>query len=394
MASLSPLGIAVGDGGPAWTLNRKLFVTALRQFLSDTPHVEKSITEQATRALRYIDDQQGQPFYPEDILPKCLAEVISKIVFGSRFNSSDPDFSQFLELVKVNLGDVGLNEMAGFCDFFPFTKYVPLEAYKRKKELDHSSFAIIRKQLKKAEEDFDPSVPSTNFISSLLKEKHEVIAQGVEAERVMSKDCLLNIINDMFVAGFETVSTILWWVIAYMANYPDVQTKAQRELDDIVGRDRFPSLDDHPNMPFFQATIMEVQRLANIGDCTIHHYTLKDTFLCGHRVPKGTVVLVNLPAIHLDPEFWENPAHFNPYRHIDTERKLITQQRNWMPFSAGCRYCPGESFAKVELFFFSSIMLQHFTFHSERGKEPPSLKGFVSVMITRPHSFAVCAVRR
>ena len=119
---MSPLGIAVGDGGPAWTLNRKLFVTALRQFLSDTPHVEENITEQATRVLRYIDDQQGQPFYPEDILPKCLAEVISKIVFGSRFNSSDPDFCRFLELVKVNLGDVGLNEMAGFCDFFPFTK--------------------------------------------------------------------------------------------------------------------------------------------------------------------------------------------------------------------------------------------------------------------------------
>ena len=394
MLILSSLGIAAGDGGPAWKLHRKLVVTALRQFLSDTQHIEESVTEQATRVIQYIDDQYGQPFYPEDIFPKCLAEVISEIVFGSRLNSFNPDFSRFLELVKINLGDVGLNETAGFCDFFPFTKYLPLEVYKRKIELKENIFAIISRQLKAAEKDFDPSVPSTNFICSLLKERHEVIAQDVDNERMMSENYLLNIIYDMFVAGFETVSTTLWWVIAYMVNYPDVQRKAQRELDDIVGRDRFPSLDDRPNMPFFQATIMEVQRLANIGDCTIPHYTLKDTFLCGHRVPKGTVVLVDLPAIHLDPECWENPVHFNPYRHFDTEGKLITQQRNWLPFSAGRRYCPGESFAKVELFLFSSIMLHQFTFHSERGKKPPSLKGFVSLMMTRPHSFAVCAVRR
>ena len=178
--------------------------------------------------------------------------------------------------------------MVGFSDFFPLTKYLQLEAYKRKIELKENIFGIIRRPLKAAEKDFDPSVPSTNFICSLLKERHEGIAQDVDNERMISEDYLLNIINDMFVAGFETVSTTLWWVISYMANYPDVQTKAQRELDDVVGRDRFLSLDDRPNMPFFQAMIMEVQRLANIGDCTVPHYTLKDTFLCGHRVPKGS----------------------------------------------------------------------------------------------------------
>ena len=116
--------------------------------------------------------------------------------------------------------------MVGFSDVFPLTKYLQLEAYKRKIELKENIFAIIRRQLKAAEKDFDPSVPSTNFICSLLKERHEAIAQDVDAERMMSEDYLLNIINDMFVAGFETVSTSLWWVIAYMVNY--TRTSKQR----------------------------------------------------------------------------------------------------------------------------------------------------------------------
>ena len=35
-----------------------------------------------------------------------------------------------------------------------------------------------------------------------------------------------------------------------MANYPNIQMKAQQELDDVVGRDRFPRLDDRPDLVF------------------------------------------------------------------------------------------------------------------------------------------------
>ena len=46
-----------------------------------------------------------------------------------------------------------------------------------------------------------------------------------------------------------------------MLMHPDVQKRAQEELDRVVGTDRLPTLDDRENLPFVNAVIMEVMRL-------------------------------------------------------------------------------------------------------------------------------------
>lgn len=46
-----------------------------------------------------------------------------------------------------------------------------------------------------------------------------------------------------------------------MLMHPDVQKRAQEELDRVVGTDRLPTLDDRKNLPFVNAVIMEVMRL-------------------------------------------------------------------------------------------------------------------------------------
>ena len=80
-------------------------------------------------------------------------------------------------------------------------------------------------------------------------------------------------------------------------------------------------------------------------------------------------------SVHLDPKCWENPTMFNPYRHIDENGKLITNQGNFYPFGAGRRVCAGEPLAKVELFLFLSWMLQEFTFIAEEdGRPSPGLR--------------------
>ena len=123
-----------------------------------------------------------------------------------------------------------------------------------------------------------------------------------EKSALLLEDYMVNTIEDMFAAGYKTISTTLRWAIAFLANFPEIQSKIQQELDDVVGGDRLPSLDDRPNMPLLQASIMEMQRLGNIADQAVPHYTLTDTTLCGYRVSKDTVALPNLEAVHLDPE--------------------------------------------------------------------------------------------
>ena len=108
-----------------------------------------------------------------------------------------------------------------------------------------------------------------------------------------------------------------------------------------------PGLDDRPSLPLVQATIMETLRLGNVAETALPHYTLKDTTLAGYRVPKDTVVVPNLMAVHMDPSCWEDPTKFNPHRHIDGDGQVVTNSVNFLPFSAGRRVCAGEALAKV-----------------------------------------------
>lgn len=45
-----------------------------------------------------------------------------------------------------------------------------------------------------------------------------------------------------------------------MLLYPDVQHKAQEELDRVVGRDRLPEIADQDSLPYISATIKEMLR--------------------------------------------------------------------------------------------------------------------------------------
>ena len=326
-------------------------MTAVRQYLSDQQLVQERISEQATSLIQYFEEKNGKEFDPGNILMESVANVICRITFGELFNSSHPDFEELLHLNNLAFVDTELNSESFVLDLFPLAKYFPFKSYKTEQKLSDRIFEIISRQLKLQLEEFDITSEGKSLIQSLIKER--IIAESELGEQdktsLLSDDYIVNTLEDMFSAGYETTSTTLRWVIAFLVNNPECQTEMQDKLDEVVGRDRMPVLDDRSNLVLIQATIMEALRLGNVAETTIPHYTLKDTSLAGYRVPKDTVVIVNLRYVHQDPNCWENPNSFNPHRHIDANGQLITNSGNFLPFSAGRRVCAGEALAKVRL---------------------------------------------
>ena len=56
-----------------------------------------------------------------------------------------------------------------------------------------------------------------------------------------------------------------------MTMYPEIQRKAQEELDRIVGTDRLPEFSDEPSLPYTSAVMKEVlrwQQVAPFGQST------------------------------------------------------------------------------------------------------------------------------
>ena len=62
----------------------------------------------------------------------------------------------------------------------------------------------------------------------------------------------------MLEGGSDTTSSYLQTLVLALVTNPDVQRKAQEEIDRVVGRERAPTLDDLPNLPYIQAIIKEV----------------------------------------------------------------------------------------------------------------------------------------
>jgi cytochrome P450 len=122
--------------------------------------------------------------------------------------------------------------------------------------------------------------------------------------------------------------------IAAMLLYPDVQAKAQAELDAIVGSDRLPDFSDRSNLPYVNSVILETLRwkvLLPMGKSdswdhspimNIHaglpHCTTADDVFDGYFIPRGSLLMANLWAIMHDPEVYEEPDDFRPERFLRT----------------------------------------------------------------------------
>jgi len=101
------------------------------------------------------------------------------------------------------------------------------------------------------------------------------------------------------------------WFTALIPAHPDIQRKAQEELDRVVGRERLPTLEDEPNLPYCHAIIKEVERKHNPFWLGTPHVASEDFVYKGKLVPKGTVVVLNTWSMHHDTNRWDKPDEFN-----------------------------------------------------------------------------------
>ena len=144
--------------------------------------------------------------------------------------------------------------------------------------------------------------------------------------------------GDLLIAGIDTIATSLDWLLAYMAQNPSVQNKLQEEVDEIVGNSRLPSLTDRPAMPYAGAVMHELLRMSSVTPLGVQHKAMKDLDFHGYRIPKDTMILANLYAVHHDPGVYKNPGVFLPERFLGEEGKMLKSDA-FLPFSSGKRGC-------------------------------------------------------
>ena len=91
---------------------------------------------------------------------------------------------------------------------------------------------------------------------------------------------------NLFVGGSETTSNTLNWALYYLAQNPELQQRAVDEILAVVGKDRFPSLEDKPQTPLIEAIVLETHRITALAYLGIPREVVKDTTLGEFFLPK------------------------------------------------------------------------------------------------------------
>ncbi|KAJ7657270.1 cytochrome P450 [Mycena polygramma] len=192
----------------------------------------------------------------------------------------------------------------------------------------------------------------------LLEETRERLRQGEEngsyMEEVLMRQAELGMDDEMAAyfggslleAGSDTTATYLQTLILLLVAHPEVQKKAQEEIDRVVGQHRMPSLDDLEGLPYVRAIILETHRFRPVAPLSVPHATLAAEEYQGYIIPTGTTIFVNEWGIFHDPALYDSPDEFIPERYLLTENGTKpsvdgSALRHNFAFGFGRRACPG-----------------------------------------------------
>ncbi|CCM00858.1 uncharacterized protein FIBRA_02904 [Fibroporia radiculosa] len=331
------------------------------------------------------------PINPQPHAGRCSLNNMLTIVFGMRTDSTEhPLVGRALKLSREFMNCTG--PVSNLVDFFTPLQWIPTIMSIRGKKLHKGLVETYGGMIN----DIERRMKAGEDVPECLA-KTMILAR--DEEQLDHLDMAI-LTSAFMIGGVETTASIMQWFSALIPAYPEIQKKAQEELDRVVGRDRLPTVEDEINLPYCHAIIKEVERTHNPFWLGTPHVASEDFTYEGQFIPKGTVVILNTYSMHHDPSRHPGPEKFNPERYINdstnnTESANLAdpyERDHWM-FGAGRRICPGMIVAEREIWLAISRMLWAFNM-VEIPDKPIDLKEYDGLSGRSPVPFHIKLVPR
>ncbi|HEU4643593.1 MAG TPA: cytochrome P450, partial [Gemmatimonadaceae bacterium] len=171
----------------------------------------------------------------------------------------------------------------------------------------------------------------------------------------------------LLMAGHETTANWLTWTWYLLARHPHVEACLHAELDDVL-RGRPPEPDDVARLPYTRNVLSESLRLYPPA-WALERRAIADFEAGGHRIRKGTQVIVSQYLVHRDPRWWHEPERFDPTRWAEPA-DATRPKFAYFPFGAGTRLCIGEHFAWMEAALVLATLAQRWRLRYARSQPP------------------------
>lgn len=339
--------------GNRWKEVRKLIHPVLNKVDLFMPVMTKKIIAFCNQIELEIAKSPNNSAFTEIKLTRWLKalslDVAGEALFGYDFNHLNESANP-----GIDATDYVLNEIfSPLRVALPIINKLPLHSNKRLKEAIHVLDALVSNMISYYSNRLQNSVDSDdnateNVLSLLLK--------GKENE-LLSTHELRNNILALVLASHETTQVSLSGVLYFLAKHPNLQEKLRKEsialfpdledsfskIETLDKRDsQYWKLKTFKNLEnFILESLRLYSPLANQNPRT----TIRDVTLNGYKIPKGTLVIMNLHAIHMNECEWSTPDHFDPDRFNKEERG---NKFAFLPFGNGPRICSGRDFSLME----------------------------------------------
>ncbi|CAI0434077.1 unnamed protein product [Linum tenue] len=155
--------------------------------------------------------------------------------------------------------------------------------------------------------------------------------------------------HDIFLAGSDTSSTTIIWVMSELVKNPRVLRQVQEEV------------------------IKEALRLHAPVPLLVPRQCSEDCEIDGFHIKAASYVLVNVWAIGRDPKYWKDPEKFRPERFISSSVDFKGANFEFLPFGAGRRMCPGLLLGMANVELPLAKFLYHFDWKLAGGMKPQDL---------------------
>jgi cytochrome P450 len=200
--------------------------------------------------------------------------------------------------------------------------------------------------------------PGHDLLQTLMDARYSD-GHGMTDELVLSESMQL------LVAGHETSSNGLSWLLYLLSKHPDCLERVRQEFDSVLG-DAPLSFSDVPRFEYTTQVIMEALRLYP-PFWMIDRYAVADDRVGDIAIPKGSTVIVYVYGAHHAPRSWQNPEAFDPDRFNKSNEKQIAPFTH-LPFGGGPRGCIGGNYAMLQILMILSGVLRHYDFQLIQGQ--------------------------
>ncbi|EXB52093.1 Cytochrome P450 87A3 [Morus notabilis] len=220
----------------------------------------------------------------------------------------------------------------------------------------------IRKAIKDIFEERKASkMKHGDFLYCLLEEMRK-------EDNIMSEALARDIIFGILFGTYETSRLAMTMLVKFLSQHPEVVAELKKEHEAIIESRGFEkseiTWDEYKSMTFTHMVINETIRLGNILP-GIFRKVVKDVQIKGYTIPAGWMVMINTTVLHLDPDKYDDPLTFNPWRWGGKE--MTKSSKTFMGFGLNPRLCLGADLAKLQMAIFLHYLVLNYRWEFAKG---------------------------